>query len=299
MSIINSANPGSQINLLCLMYRVIHRNNGTMTVEDLQKLCRPEYLPTKPDHQKRFGENLRFWMDESHQLWQKNEDSKLELIQSGPSATPEDISTATWGALLRQRYEDLFNPKNHDVTPLFRSLGAILASDQFTITSDKTLDNAAIDDLFGRHLPEYTPNTSEKRYLLAYGHFLGILETAPGGKYVVDITRAVRRVIHDVFDTQRSLRCEEFLNRLSHHVPLVDGGAYRRQVEAEMVGVETRSEAGRSISGTLTLALERLRYAGLLSFDIDADDPTSYRLTLPGEHRAISTISLLDIGGGQ
>jgi hypothetical protein len=299
MSIINSASSGSQINLLCLMYRVIHRNNGAMTADELQKLCRPEYLPTKTDHEKRFGENFRFWMDESHQLWKENEESKVELLRPRDSATPDDISGATWEALLSQRYDNIFKPKTHDVTPLFRSLGAILVSDQFTATSNRLLDNVAIDELFGRYLPNYTPNTSEKPYVLAYGHFLGFLEAAPKGKYVVDVTRAVRRIIDDVFGDQSRLACKEFLSRLGHHIPLLDGGEYRHQIEAKMTKGNEEREPEHSISGVLSLALERLRYAGQLHFELFADDPDSYRLTIPGERRAISSISLSDSEGVQ
>jgi hypothetical protein len=115
----------------------------------------------------------------------------------------------------------------------------------------------------------------------------------------VDVTRAVRRIIDDVFGDQSRLACKEFLSRLGHHIPLLDGGEYRHQIEAKMTKGNEEREPEHSISGVLSLALERLRYAGQLHFELFADDPDSYRLTIPGERRAISSISLSDSEGVQ
>ena len=51
MAIINNAHSGSDINLLCLLYRVIFRNDGKLTKDDIQGLCAPASLPTKADQQ--------------------------------------------------------------------------------------------------------------------------------------------------------------------------------------------------------------------------------------------------------
>lgn len=60
MAIINNASPGSQLNLLCLIYRVLNRNPNKFSLEELYGLCRPEELLWKEDHKKRFRENFNF-----------------------------------------------------------------------------------------------------------------------------------------------------------------------------------------------------------------------------------------------
>ena len=114
------------------------------------KLCRPDNLPTKDDHKKRLGDNLRFWMNESHQVWTIDPQDKIVLSTESKSATPEDIAAAASDALHAEVYDDIYASKNHDTYPLFRCLGAILAVDQYTIGLDKTLSNKELEDLFSR-----------------------------------------------------------------------------------------------------------------------------------------------------
>lgn len=297
MSIINSANPGSQINLLCIIYRVIYRNNNKLSLDEISNLCRPPNLPTKDDHQKRFGDNLRFWMHESHQLWRESDESKLVLTLLTVSDTPEAIATATYEVLFAERFDNIFVPKNHDTTPLFRSLGVIMASDQYTVASERTLDNKAVGDLFGKSLPKFTPNDSEKKYVLAYGHFLGFLEVVSSGRYIVDPTRAVRRVLVDLFGDDKLLDGTEFLSRLASLVPLLDGGTYRTQVEARMADIEGKRDSARSVSLALSLALERLRLSAVIELISKSDDPDAFHMQVNGGERSVSSIRLLE--GGQ
>jgi len=296
MSIINSANPGSQINLLCLIYRVIHRNSGKLTIDDIMEQCRPDNLPTVKDHEKRFGGNLRFWMQETHQLWTVDMQARLVLARESELATPEDIAAATCEVLHAELYDDIFKSKNHDIYPLFRCLGAILATDQYTVGSDKTLNHQELEDLFSRYRLKYPPNDSEKKYVLAYGHFLGYLEVAPGGNYVVDVTRAVRRIITELFGSDDRLNIEAFLKKLGTRLPMLDGGAYRQQIEEKMKNKLQGNDINRDISAALSLALERLRLGGVIATDAKADDPDAFFLQLGQDRKAVSQVELVRQG---
>ena len=82
MAIINNAHAGSEVGLLCLIYRVMFRNNQKLSVEDLGDLCRPDNLPINKNQKKKFPENLRFWMADEHRLWREDDNSKLVLKES-------------------------------------------------------------------------------------------------------------------------------------------------------------------------------------------------------------------------
>ena len=293
MSIINSANPGSQINLLCMIFRVIHRSSGKLSFDEVHEICRPETLPTKPDHQKRLSDNLRFWMQEPHQLWREDDNSKLVLSRQVDEASPEKIASATSDALHSEVYADLFESRNHDVIPLFRCLGAILVADRYTIESGDSLNNAELDELFARLGLEYPPNDSEKRYVLAYGHFLGYLEPIDGGNYVVDVTRALRRVVIGMLEKDSGVDISEFIDRLGSKLPMLDGGAYQEQIRGQLREPTAFVRDSRTISRALSLALERLRVSGLIRLDHKADDPNTLYIQLAEQRRPVSRVELL------
>ena len=79
MSFINNANPGSQINLLCLIFRILFENPGKYGVEELKNYCAPESVFSSNDNKKRFSENFSFWMNGSIKMWGFNEKNFLTL----------------------------------------------------------------------------------------------------------------------------------------------------------------------------------------------------------------------------
>jgi hypothetical protein len=139
-------------------------------------------------------------------------------------------------------------------------------------------------------------NDSEKKYVLAYGHFLGFLEVVSSGSYIVDPTRAVRRVLVDLFGDDELLDCTEFLSRLALRVPLLDGGTYRAQAEAKMSDIGEKKDSARLISLALSLALERLRLSAEIELISKSDDPEAFHLQVNDGERSVSSIRLLEGG---
>ena len=290
MALINNAHAGSQINLLCMIYRVIARNSGKYSVEEIAKTCAPGNLAALPDHVKRFPDNLRFWMHEAHQLWKENENNKLELTRVASEGSPQAIAVVVNDALFARRIDDIFGRDANDTEGLFRSLGCLLASDRFVMDSDQAITKANLEQFFVDCLPGHIPNDSEKVVVSRYGHFLGFLEIATSGEYLVDPTRAVRGVLGRVFFDKSELTIDEFLARLSDALPLLDRGNYREQVESKMVGPVSADKATRRISKSLSLALERLTFARVLRVEGDSDDPNACQLQMRGTKRVCSKV---------
>lgn len=296
MSIINNAHAGSQINLLCMIFRVIHRNDGKLSVDEITELCRPAQLPIGDTQEKRFPTNLKFWMKEAHQLWAEGTDGKLELVKKIASPTPDNIAEVVSKVLFAADVQDVFaNSSNDGIEQLFLSLSCILASEKFTFDSREPIDSRTLDRLFAECLPGVgIPNNSEKPVINEYGNFLGYLEPTKGGFYV-DPTRAVSQALPVVFSDDRELGAAEYLKRLAACCPLLDGGEFRQQVEKRMS--KYVSSDSQSVSKPLSLAIKRLNLAGILAVDASSDDPDAYRLQLPGSEQLFSNIEYRVEGG--
>lgn len=295
MAIINNAAAGSQINLLCMIYRVVLRNNGKLSMEEISNLCRPENLPDTRTGGARFGNNLKFWMKESHQLWRENGELKLELSRISKSENPEAIATVTNEALFAPKIDDIFGVDDkHDTEPLFRSLGCLLASGSFLFNSNQAINIPNLDKFFREALPNLKPpNDSEKGLISKYGHFLGFLTITQGGDYSVDPTRVVKSVLEEIFGNVDTMDAERFFGKLAELIPLLDGGKYRQEVENRMPGGSKDDFANHRISKSLSLSIERLRLAGILDFSSKSDDVSSYTLQLPNQEPRMSTVKYL------
>ena len=296
MAIINNAHAGSQVNLLCMIYRVIFRNDGRFTVDEISRVCAPSNLPTLSDHIKRFPDNLRFWMHEAHQLWRENEEGNLRLTRMAASASPPAIAIVTNEALFARPIDDIFGRDANDTEGLFRSLGCLLASDRFVLESNQRISKTNLQQFYADNLPGYIPNDSEKVIVGRYGHFLGFLELDAMGDYLVDPTRAVRGVLNYVFAEKRTLPIGEFLERAATAIPLLDTGQYRQQIEAKMQGPVSADGAGRRLSKSLSLAIERLVSSGVLGLEFQSDDPDACSLQLRDGVKAVSTVQYVTDG---
>jgi hypothetical protein len=125
--------------------------------------------------------------------------------------------------------------------------------------------------------------------------FLGFGFHLPrGGKAVLvpDPTEVVRHVIDSVLSTQR-LEIGVAIEELGQRIPVLDGGTYRRDVEARMRPEAVRS-ASDLLSPSLAHALLRLRDERVIVLEDLADAPLKVRLPERfGPERTITHASLL------
>lgn len=299
MAIINNASAGSQINLLCMIYRVIHRNNGKFTFDEITSLCRPDNLLNRKNHSKRFPENLRFWMKPEHQLWHENSESKLILseLSNCLDPLPSDISVITNKVLFKNISKSICDPGNNDTESFFRSLACIIASDRFVFTVDPKIQISSLDNFFSEFLPSHTlPNNSEKPTLMEYGMFLGFFEKQESG-YLVDPTRAILGVLPDIFVKQDLLSVSGFIRLLGEKIPILDTGVYREEVEESMSVNGWKKHSDNYFSKSLSHALYRLSKMKKIRFITASDDTAALSLQLPENRKqVISSIQYLNGG---
>lgn len=302
MAIINNANPGSQINLLCMIYRMIFRNNGKLSVEEITSICRPDNLLNKKDHLKRFPDNLKFWMKQEHQLWCENSESKLILSELTKSSDPlpSDIAIVTNQALFKRKIQTISDQDNTDTVSFFRSLACILASDRFVFPIDERIDTSSLDSFFSELLPPSydPPNNSEKTTFLQYCDFLGFFENQ-GSAYVVDSTRAILGILPEIFLTHNTLSIASFIRSLGDEISILDTGIFREEVEKSMIESGWKKHSENYVSKSLSHALFRLSRMRKIRFITTSDDIEALSLQLPdNKAQVVSSIHYLS-GDGQ
>ncbi len=295
MAIINNAHPGSQINLLCLIYRVLHRNPKKYNLEELYNTCRPEALLWLDDHKKRFRENFNFWKKERWQLWNEDENKKIYLTeQHEAKASVLDIANLVRAKFFKEIDENFLEPDNKEVAQLYRTLAFVISMPLFAPFSGETLTVKKLDAKLQEFFKDYQLNDSEKAYFLEYCHFLGFLEiqshTHPETHYVVDPTEAVKSVLKKIFVDNTHMAIRDFIKALSALLPVLDGGYYKNNVENYLEDKNAMSFYNNELSPALSHALQRIHYMGIIKFEALSDDSNAMSFNLPIGSRLVSIV---------
>ncbi|EJC6828436.1 TPA: hypothetical protein NKQ52_004678 [Vibrio parahaemolyticus] len=319
MSIINSANSGSNIPALFLLDKRIR-----------------EFFLSKPDEDLPEGQLLEnsapnelFWSDV------KNESGEFELFsKEAPKKLQQTYNfwnkQGFWPAIESQQarktialtsFQDL--PKRllklmasksyelldgNDIEPFIRALCVYLALPQHTFVGKEFLGNSNISIVFNAHMPErseisstrLTLNDSERKGFFDYGVMTGFLERVGADRYVVDPTRAVEIFLEDLFPNKaESISISEFIKRLNGQFSVFDGGEYRLLIEELMKqrAKDWRPIPEHQVSASLSIALLRLNLKGKLYLDLGSDTVERKDLVLPGNHiKPISHVRLAHLG---
>jgi hypothetical protein len=279
MSFINNAHPGSQIHLLCLIYRIICENPAKFTAEELQGYCAPKKLFKSSDAEKRFRAELKFWSSPPHNLWAV--DDKGKLILDTPEL-PTGYSYADVAHQLRHRLMEieftniLGSDDEFGASKAMRSFAYILTQDKFVLFGDD-LTTENIDRSISANFGSYSLNNSEKSYFIQYCNFLGLSEKN-GSREYLDPTRLIRSFLKKAFQESTELKLSAFIRCLSQLIPIIDNGKYNIEVRKK-IGAEV--DTPNILSAGLSHALNRLHEERIIQLSTLSDDSDAVILTLP------------------
>ncbi|HDM8206662.1 TPA: hypothetical protein P0E34_001841 [Vibrio campbellii] len=311
MSIINNAAPGSHIESLFLLDRLISdfsRKKPTerLTQEQIKAHCVPTYLlldtakddkgqfKTKDNPEKKLRQSLEFWCEQG--LWDINEQgirahSELDCAGNLPARLLKTICEQEYDFLHGNKFE-----------PLLRYLALFLAIDRHTFVGQKTFDRNSAQTVVASVIDEKTVGrtnlnpTNDMKGFLEYAFVLGFLEHVDKDRYFVDPTRAVIVLLNANFRVNEDLSCDDFLAHLNQNLPIFDQGEYRQLIEETVVrdNEQWMPEQGIRLSASLSVALYRLSRQGVLTYRMGSDSATRYHLTLPtGENTVITHLTYL------
>jgi len=281
MSIINNAHPGSQIRLICLIDRVLNRRSvkRPIPLQELMEVCRPANLPKTETGQKRFKENLEFWLEEG--LWQKDDTG---ILQKDASTREQDLPSRVLNVCINQNQNKSILEGNR-IEPFLRSISILLVQDPLTFQGQMRgaprhlISGEDVEDAIKSMVPSLHINASnEGKTLLEWGEFTGFLEPFANGK-IVDPTRAISPFLPEIFSETESFSIREFISALSQKLPMLDTGRYRRETESLMEKNGWNAPLENRVSASLSHALLRLRAEYRIVLDQPSDDISSMILT--------------------
>lgn len=313
MSIINNANPGSSVEALHAVDRIItkfsqnDKNEGKyLPLDTLMSLVAPTslYIGTErlengefkrlPNPEKKVKEAIKFWGDAG--LWDLTDQGvRSVFLLDNTRDLPKRLLK-----LIASKDFDLL--RGNDIEPFLRFVIFFLCVDEVTFVGQKPLDGNKAGELVASLINSdavdnaMSLNSNERPNFFAYAHMMGFLEQVGKKQYFVDPTRAIKTFLPQVFESSNSLFFDDFLNKLNHCLPVFDAGKYRELVEQQMILDTTLwpAEKGVKLSASLSIAIERLTQERIITCSLASDSAVRYSLTLPnGQEKMISTIQFL------
>jgi hypothetical protein len=159
---------------------------------------------------------------------------------------------------------------------LGRGLAWLLCQDIFSLP--RTWD--AVEVLTSTQVRGATLIQNDTRWngLRFWARYFGF---ASGGSrsFFVDPTDAVKAVAATFLPEGDSLDAFTFVDELAQRLPVLDGGAYRGEVERQMDGSNWRKPLEGHLSMALSFAIRRLRLDGSLVLEARSDAQRGFTLT--------------------
>jgi hypothetical protein len=161
---------------------------------------------------------------------------------------------------------------------LSRGVAWMLAQDVYTL--DVNSDRLA--ELEGRQLVDsgaqkIAQNNTRWNGLKTWMLYLGFARD--GMQWVVDPTQALREALPEIFGSNRELSAPAFVERTAGVLPVLDGGAYRIQVEAALKESAWPRLRTGLVSSSLSRAIQRLDREGLITLSSRSDTEGVVSLT--------------------
>lgn len=113
----------------------------------------------------------------------------------------------------------------------------------------------------------------------SWARFLGFA-TGDESSFFLDPTAAVKVELKEIMKVKETLAASEFVARLGERLPVLDSGAYRKEIENVLKPETWRGPGPGEISTALSFALKRLQRQGTVRLDALAD--AGSRMTLVG-----------------
>ncbi len=167
---------------------------------------------------------------------------------------------------------------------LSRGLSWILAQNVYSIDTSshakiQTVENDQIADLSQRIFQNDTRWNGLRTWMVYLG--FGRL----GAQVSVDPTDALRDALPEIFRHEKVLTAPAFVSRAGEILPVLDGGAYRRRMEAVLNPTRWAAPADGHISTSLSRAIQRLDREALIAPEQRSDSDGG--ITLHGSSRKV------------
>lgn len=204
----------------------------------------------------RIGESFKTKRGQSLDEWT----DQLPLMCRGLALKPENC-------------QPLFGDKPGISADFVRGISWLLAQDIFSFpTAWTSKDHDDVEHMESAQMTGEKIVQNDVRWggLRFWARYLGFA-TGEGRKFFIDPTAAIRNVLPQIFGKSTSMPAEGFLAELADRLPVLDGGAYRLEVENNLEKNEWRAPSARHLSISLSFALRRLKLDQQIELESKAD----------------------------
>ncbi len=298
MSVLNQASDGL-FNVLIVLVRALIRF-GPRSREDLILACGGAVDAVDNSQLK---QTLNRWTE----LGLFSEDGATvnlaEPYRSGLGRTADEAEerlpkVARTVAMLAENNERFWERERSKAADLSRAVSWMLTQDVYVLDGNvkklAVLEEAQIADSAKQTIGK---NDTRWNGLKAWMLYLGFARD--GMQWVIDPTQALREALTEIFTSSRELPAPGFVERAAVVLPVLDGGAYRMQVEAALKETAWPRLRAGLVSSSLSRAIQRLDREGFITLSNRSD--TEGTVTLIGSNgrawRDVSHIGLGQAGG--
>ncbi len=264
MSVLNQASDGLYTVLIALARAIVRF--GPRSREDLFLACGSTVASVDP---LQLTQTLNRWTE----LGFFGQEGDLVIIaepyRSGLGKTADDAElqlprVVRTVAMLPENNERFWERERSKSADLSRAVAWMLAQDVYTLDGNvKKL--AVLEEEQVTDSAKQTIGKNDTRWngLKAWMLYLGFARD--GMQWVVDPTEALRDVLPDIFGTNQELTGPAFVERAASVLPVLDGGAYRSQVEASLKERSWPRPRAGLLSTSLSRAVQRLDREGVIT----------------------------------
>jgi hypothetical protein len=111
-----------------------------------------------------------------------------------------------------------------------------------------------------------------------------------GAQLTIDPTEALRDMLPDIFGSAETLPAPIFIKQAAEKLPVLDGGAYRLQLEAVLNPQNWVRPPDGHVSTSLSRAIQRLDQEGMIATEVKSDSEGGITL-IGAEGRAWRTMT--------
>lgn len=98
-------------------------------------------------------------------------------------------------------------------------------------------------------------------------------------RFLLDPTEAIRSELKLILTDDQSIKANDFIDELSHRIPVLDRGVYRVEVESYLRPESWRRPDENHLSMSLSMAIRRLELSGVIVLETKSDSEASIALT--------------------
>lgn len=290
MSLLNRPSDGLHSVMVATFKLLLMR--GPLPRQELLDLIAPPTLFADQDEDKKQDmakKTLNRWVQLG--LFQKSDNDEISLVGGKKLKSTIDSlpSLSRSLALKPENNSDFLDPEPQGAGDFTRAITWLLAQNAWTLDSRNW---EVIEPQIKQQCPvglTILQNDTRWQGLKAWSCFLGFAWSAkaPNGELLVpDPTEAVRDSLTQIFGKSKELEARFMVDALAQAIPVLDGGTYRQQLEAELQKTRGpgawRPPPNDQLSTSLSRALLRLQEEKYLKGELKADAAARIRVTLTG-----------------